>query len=596
MDVEHLLSDVSPGAIETAAHSALNPEPEWITRAADAGYAWARVAWQRASSVPGAWFDAAKADKVVALWPQVFKLTSGRFAGRPFHLRFWQEVVVRLLVGWKVPIDVIDEVTGEPTSIYVRLFRELRLWIARKNGKSEFLAALALLFWAIEGETRGQGFCFAHDENQARIVFDKMSDMISYIPLLSKHVRTFAKSLWIQEIRAKFQLLAGKAAGKHGRAPTVTVGDEMHEWRSRDLANTLRQGEGGSTQPIRLYASTAGLKSAASVGHELYEESCKILDGRIDDPSTLVVIFALPEDADWNDERLWALPNPSLGASPTMAFLRGEHAKATGNPRAEAEFRCFHLNQFVEEYARWLSLKKWDGCEIIQKDKPRGYKRFWDELKGRDCVLSFDSTKSFDPAAMCLRFPPKEPGERIKLIWKFWMPAETIAERVRAEQVPFDRWRDDSVVTEIPGGVFVLSWALKAAQEACKQFNVTKIGFDPWQAQEFYNRLVMPLPDDEHVPLPEDLFTEMRFGTKTLGAASRKVEDRVGGEEYDNGGNPMARWMAGHCRIRFDENMNFVPAKKLTNQSIDGIVGLVMDEALAMNAGDVPPKYQMIIL
>ena len=48
----------------------------------------------------------------------------------------------------------------------------------------------------------------------------------------------------------------------------------------------------------------------------------------------MLVIFALAEDADWNDERLWTLPNPSLGASPTLAFLRGEHAKAVGNPRA----------------------------------------------------------------------------------------------------------------------------------------------------------------------------------------------------------------------------------------------------------------------
>jgi hypothetical protein len=110
-------------------------------------------------AVPGAWFDAAKADKVVALWPKVFKLTTKRFAGKPFNLRFWQEVIVRLLIGWKVPVEIIDEVTGNlPVTIFVRLFQELRLWIPRKNGKSEFLAALALLFWALEGEVRGQGF------------------------------------------------------------------------------------------------------------------------------------------------------------------------------------------------------------------------------------------------------------------------------------------------------------------------------------------------------------------------------------------------------------------------------------------------------
>lgn len=584
MDVAEF-AGTSPLALAARAAAPHHPEPEWVTRAADAGYTWARMAWARAATVPGAWFDAAKADKVVALWPQVFKLTSGRFAGKPFRLRFWQEVAVRLLVGWKVPIAVIDETTGEAVSIHVRLFRELRLWLARKNGKSEFLAALAILFWAIEGETRGQGFCFAHDENQARIVFDKMSDMIGYTPQLAKHVRIFAKALWIQEIKASFRLLAGKAAGKHGKAPTVTVGDEMHEWRSRELANILRQGEGGSTQPIRLYASTAGLKKVDSVGFELYEESCRILDGRIDDPTTLVVIFAVPEHADWNDEGVWPLANPSLGTSPTMAFLRGEHAKALGNPRAEAEFRCFHLNQFVEELARWLPLKKWDACAAADGV---GHKAMWEAMKGRDCVLAFDSTKSFDPAAMCLRFAPKETGERIKLLWKFWLPSETIAARVKQEHVPFDRWRDEHVITEIPGGVFVLSWALKATAEACRQFNVTRIVYDPWQALEYYNRLVSPAEGDEHSALPETLFAEMRFGTRTLGAASRKFEDRVGAAEYDTGGNPLARWMAGHCRVRFDENMNFVPAKRRSEHSIDGIVGAVMCEAAAMASAGGP--------
>ncbi|WP_374307216.1 hypothetical protein [Methylocella sp.] len=145
------------------------PEPAWIVRAADErGWAWVRTAWRRAAAVPGAWYDAAKADAVVALWPQVFRLTEDRFAGQPFHLSAWQECVVRLLVGWKAPIEVLDSATGAGMLVHVRLFRRLMLWVPRKNGKSEFLAALGLLFWAVEGVVGGQGFVFARDEKQAK--------------------------------------------------------------------------------------------------------------------------------------------------------------------------------------------------------------------------------------------------------------------------------------------------------------------------------------------------------------------------------------------------------------------------------------------
>lgn len=571
----------TPAAV--IAGPSLYPEPEWITRAADElGYAWARLAWQRAAGVPGAWFDYAKADAIVERWPSWFKLTVGRFAGISFRLSFWQEVIVRLLVGWKCPVEIIDPESLQPTQMHVRLFRELRLWVPRKNGKSEFLAALALLFWAIEGQRRGAGFCFAHDEAQAREVFDKMGDMIGYAPsvfrskVTGEAIKVYAKQLWNADLRSPFRLMPGKAKGKHGRAPFVTVGDEMHEWVSTELADTLRQGEGTSLQPIRLYASTAGLKSQKT-GYGLWEESKKILDGRVEDPTTLVVIFAAEEEADWKDEESWKAANPSLGLSPTMAFLRGEIAKAH-TPAAEAAFRRYHLNQWVEDFARWITVKKWDAAS----PDPKAWKKFADELKGRECILSFDSTKSFDLASMCLRFAPVAPGERTKYLWRFWLPSETIEQRTKAERTPFDQWVRDGALTSIPGGVFELDYAVQAALEAISQYKVKRIGWDSWNALEFYNRLVA-------AGVTENLFNEMRFGTKSLGAGTREFERKVFGGEMDHGGNPVARWMIGHCNVRFDENMNYVPAKKRSEDSIDGIVGAVMTEALAMAPAPIAP-------
>lgn len=569
-------TEASALAIAAVAGPQLYPEPEWLSHAVEElGYSWARIAWQRAAAVPGAWYDAAKAQAVVDRWPTWFKLTVGRFAGQPFRLSPWQDIIVRLLIGWKAPTEILDPETMRPTQVHVRLFCELRLWVPRKNGKSEFLAALALLFWAIEGQRRGAGFCFAHDENQAREVFDKMGDMIAYAPgvfrspTTGEPIKVFAKQLWNAELRSAFRVMPGKAKGKHGRAPFVTVGDEMHEWVSTELADTLRQGEGASLQPIRLYASTAGLKSQKT-GFKLWEESQKILDGRIDDPTTLVVIFAADEDADWRDQKAWKIANPSLGLSPTKAFLEREISKAV-TPAAEAAFRRYHLNQWVEDFARWISVRKWDAASA----EPEAWRTYLDTLKGRECILCFDSTKSFDLASMCLRFPPIAPGERTKFVWRFWLPTDTIEARTKAERTPFDQWAECGAITPIPGGVFELDYAIEAALQACADFRVTKIGWDAWNALEFYNRLVKR-------GQPEDLFVEMRFGTKSLGQGTKEFERKVFGGEMDHGGHPVARWMIGHCNVRFDENMNYVPAKKRSEDSIDGIVAAVMTEAIAM--------------
>jgi phage terminase large subunit-like protein len=375
------LNAISAAALTSAA-SPLAPEPEWITSAADEhGYAWARLAWQRAAASPGAWFDAGKADAIIARWPTWFKLTVGRFAGIPFRLSFWQECIVRLLVGWKAPIDIIDPETGLPSQVHVRLFRELRLWVPRKNGKSEFLAALALLFWAIEGQRRGAGFCFAHDEAQAREVFDKMADMIGYAPSVFRSLETgeaikvFSKQLWNAELRSPFRLMPGKAKGKHGRAPFVTVGDEMHEWistRARQHAAPGRGRQPAADPALRLDRRPEIAKGRVRpLGGK--PENSRRPHRRSDHAGG---DFCRRRGcADWKDENAWRAANPSLGLSPTMAFLRGEIAKAV-TPASEAAFRRYHLNQWVEDFARWITLKKWDAASPDRE----AWKRFPDEL------------------------------------------------------------------------------------------------------------------------------------------------------------------------------------------------------------------------
>ncbi len=550
----------------------LHHEPDWITHAADKlGYRWARIAWQRSSAVPGAWFDAAKADAVIRLWPKYFHFTVDRFAGLPFRLAPWQEVIVRLMVGWKAPIEILDPGTGEKTFVFARLYRQLRIWIPRKNGKSEFLAALALLFWALEGVPRGTGFVFARDEEQARETFDKMSDMVLASPSLKRDVRVMGKHLWIQKRKSAFRLLTGKPQGKHGRGPQVILGDEMHEWSSRLLMNTLRQGTGTKLQPVELYASTSGLKTA-EVGYGLYQESERILDGTIDDPTTLVVIFALDEDDDWADEANWPKANPSLGLSPTLTFLRREAAIAKGNPRAEAEFRCFHMNQWIDAVLRWLPKKKWQAC-CSDSD---GWRSFEEELIGRKCFLAFDASATQDVTAKIGLFPPEQPDEKIKLLCKFWIP------EARVEKgSDYERWVEAGALIPTPGDAVDQDFVREDIKRDLELFDVQQLGRDPWNSL----KLVTDLQKDGVDP---ELIVDMRQGHATLGEPTKEFERLVFAGDLDHGGHPVLAWMAGNAHIRFDENLNFVPAKKSSPGKIDGIVASVM--ALGLYIGIDPPE------
>lgn len=581
------IADASAAAIVASAGHLLWPEPEWVTAAAEKGWDWARVQWRRAATQPGAWFDSRKADAAVALFPRIFRLTEDRFAGKPFRLGIWQECIVRMLVGWKIPVEIRDDEHSPPRIEQVRLYRRLMLWVPRKNGKSEFLAALSLLFFVLDGVVGGQGFAFARDEKQARIVFDKMKSMIAMSPSLADRAQAFKKSIWIPKIRAMFELLTGKPEGKHGRSPTVIVGDEMHEWESADLAATLRQGTGARLEPIELYASTAGVKSNQT-GWALWEESMAILDGRVDDPTSLVVIFAADLDADWNDENVWPLANPSLGISPTIPFLRREAALAVDNPRAEAHFRCYHLNQWIDAVTRWLSLKKWDACAVdkngwknltIAEGESFAAKMTAAGLAGRRCFGAFDVSSTDDITALVWLFPPSDADPKWRVVCRFWVPEVSIGRRTKQDRVSYARWQEICAITSTPGDYVDQDYVKQAVLEGLEIFDVALIGYDPWNATKLYTDLVKE-------GVSEDVLLKVRQGHQTLGEASKFFERLVTSGGLDHAGNPVLRWMAGNASVRFDENLNFVPAKKRSAEKIDGIVAAVMAAALAINEED----------
>ncbi|WP_336800812.1 terminase large subunit [Kaistia sp. MMO-174] len=558
-----------------AAPSAL---PPWLAPVADDPiYQWAVLAWGRASAVEGAWFDHGKADAIVANWPRVFRLTNDRFKGVPFKLLLSQEIIVRMLVGWKKPIEIIDAATHLPAIQHVRLFRRLDLWIPRKNGKSEFLATLGVLFFVMEKIQGAEGFVFGRNEDQGRIPFKKMKDVILEAVGLkddkqgNERVTFTDKGIYLRETASLCQLLTGAPDGKHGRAPTVILGDEIHEWRTRELADTLRQGTGSRLQPIELYASTAGRKQNR-IGYEWFEESLAIMRGDLDEPTALIVYFGIADDDDWGDEAVWRKANPSLGLTPTLDYLRGEYRKAKGRPAAEAVFQCYHLNRWVDQVSAWLPRDRWAACTVDAKSWPKLYARH----KGRKAFVTCDVSSTRDITARMIVIPPDDTYDRWVLIPKFWVPEATLDERAAADKrVNWKKWVAEGALFTTPGDFVDQNFVQKDVVQVGHDFDLMAFGYDPWNA----GKLVADLQVDG---LDAELMHEMRQGHATLGAPTKEMERLVFATKIEHGGHPVLAWMAGHCTVRFDANLNYVPDKKSSLDKIDGIAAGVMGIGLAI--------------
>jgi phage terminase large subunit-like protein len=571
-------------AAKTPAAQRFPDLPPWLSAVADdPSYGWALKAWNKAAKVEGAWFDHQLADEIVRQWPILFKLTQDRFAGLPFKLAPWQEIVVRLMVGWRRPDEQLDPLTHQPTIYHVRVFRRLLLWIPRKNGKSEFLAALGLLFFLVDGVTDGEGYCFARDEKQAGIVLRKMKAMIALNDDWSTGVLTHKRSFWVKALRSGFEMLTGAEDGKHGASPTVVVGDEMHEWRSRAIADTLEEGTGARLEPVFLYGSTAGPKGNRA-GDELWDETLAILEDRTDDVETLAVVFAAPEGADPYDEATWRYANPSLGLSPTLSYLRSRAIKAKQSATAYARFCCYHLNIWVDAAVRWFDVKKWDAC------KHGHWPDFPEEFRGRPCFGGCDISSTTDVTALVWLFPPTEEDPRWRIICRFWVPEDTLAARVSEDRVPYDRFKAAGALETTPGDYVDQNFVKRAILDGIAAYDVQGIGFDPWNT----SKLKADLEVVEGVEAA--LIHDLRQGIQTLGEPSKHFERLVLAGQLDHGGNPVLRWMAQNVVVRFDENLNFAPAKKRSREKIDGIVAAVMACALAHAGEEAEPEPEVHVL
>ncbi len=107
--------------------------------------------------------------------------TKGRWAGKRFELMPWQERIIRYLFGSLKPNGY-------------RQFNTAFIEIAKKNGKSELAAAVALLLLAGDGEQRAEVYSAASDRQQASIVFNVAADMVRMCPSLAKRCKILAST------------------------------------------------------------------------------------------------------------------------------------------------------------------------------------------------------------------------------------------------------------------------------------------------------------------------------------------------------------------------------------------------------------------
>ena len=63
----------------------------------------------------------------------------------------------------------------------------------------------------------------------------------------------------------------------------------------------------------------------------------------------------------------------------------------------------------------------------------------------------------------------------------FWLPSEGLAEKARADRVPYDRWHQEGYLQTTPGASVHYEYVANYLFELFKRHKIRKVGFDRWQ-------------------------------------------------------------------------------------------------------------------
>lgn len=495
--------------------------------------------------LPDSHYDKKKADRAVK-FIEMLPHTKGEWEGRPFWLLPWQEQIIRDLFG-------IVKAEG------FRQFRTAYIEIPKKQGKSELAAAIALYLLYADHEPSAEVFSAAADRQQASIVFDVAKRMVEMTPGLQKRskVMSATKRIVNYSNAGYYQVVSADVGGKHGYSISGLVFDEIHNQPNRKLWDVLTKGSGDARrQALHVAITTAGT-DRNSICFELHTKALDILSDRKVDPTFYPVVYSLPMDADWQDEKNWYKVNPSLGYTVPIERMREAYLQSQDNPAEENVFRTLRLCQWVGSTVQWIPDHIYDlGNQPIDKHA----------LRRRDCYAGLDLSSSGDITALVLMFPPRTDDEKYIMLPYFWVPEETIPKRVQQTSVPYDNWVAQGYVKATPGNVIDYAYIQNTIGELSYKYHIREIAFDRWGSNMLVERL------------SEMGLTVVPFGQgyKDMSPASRAFYEELMKGNIIHGGNPVMKWMCGNVVIEQDPAGNIKPTKAKSKDKIDGVVAAIM--------------------
>lgn len=489
-------------------------------------------------------FDETKANRPIEFIERFCKHSKGEWAGQPVRLELFQKAFISALFGF------VDSETG------LRKYREAFFEVARKNGKSTMLSGIALYMLLADGEAGAEIYSVATKKDQAKIIFDEVCHMVSQSPYLRKHIRKRKSDLYFPAAMSKIQALGKNSDTLDGLNSSCVIIDELHGIKDRNLYEVMKQSQSARRQPLLVMITTAGTVREC-IFDDTYEYACKVVDGVINDPTFLPIIYELDNRNEWTDPAAWFKANPGLGRIKKLEDLVAKVERAKQSPKDLSGILCKDFNVRETRYNAWLDFDSINNEETFSLEDFRGAYA----IGGADLSLTTDLT-----CATVLMMHPETHKRFIHQM--YWLPEDNFTQRVEQEKIPYDKWLEAGLVRLCKGNTInysdVTAWFL----EIVKEHGITPLWvyYDSWSARYWVEEM-------EGYGFP---MVRCIQGAKTLSLPMQNLGADLQAKKVVYNNNPILKWCLTNTGIQEDRNGNIVPVKNSSaKRRIDGTASLL---------------------
>lgn len=330
-------------------------------------------------------------------------------------LELWQKACVAAIFG------IVDR-KG------TRVFREVFLVVARKNGKTLFASAIIAYVKFLDGEYGAKIFCLAPKLEQAAKVYDGFHQMMLKEPALAKYLKKRRSDIYMPSTNSSTKPLAFNAKKSDGFNPHLTICDEISSWPAemgRKQYEVMKSALGAREQPIIFSISTAGYVNDGPYD-DLMARSTAFLLGNSNEKRLLPILYIIDDVGKWNDLTELRKSNPNMDVSVSQEYYKEEIAIAELNLSKRAEFLTKYCN------IKQSSTQAWIPYDVVDAVTQEEYSL--EDFRSSYCVGGIDLSQTTDMTACCVVI---EKASKLYTFTQFFMPANKIEELQEREGVPY---------------------------------------------------------------------------------------------------------------------------------------------------------------